>query len=110
MSNTDNKQTYYRYEDVSVLAAIIAGFVAIISAFFGGLWPWLSGRKKAVTDERALLISGFVSLLAAVQKERDTLIDRVAECEANNQKQDRRIGKLERAMIKHHIALPPDEE
>jgi hypothetical protein len=93
-----------------LVTALIAGIAAVLTAFLTGLWQWWSGRKKADVDAQAALVSGFVALLGEFKTEREQLVKRVNECEANSQRQDRHISKLERVMSRHEIKIPKEEE
>jgi hypothetical protein len=92
--------------DSTSVGAIVAGAVAVVTAVVTGLWKWLGDRKRHEIDAQASLVSGFVSLLTSVQNERDRLLGRIGDLESNNQKQDRRISKLERVLSRNNIAIP----
>ena len=93
----------------TVLVAIVGGFVTVVAAFVGGMWRWLGHRGKSRNDAQVSLVSGFVSLLASIQSERDRLLDRIAKLESDSNKQWRRIAKLERALLKAGREVPDDE-
>ena len=81
-----------------------------MTAFVAGLWQFISGRKKLNTDAQSSLVSGFVSLLTSVQGERDRLLSRLNDLEDENRRLDQRVGKLEKTMRKHHVAVPDGDE
>lgn len=104
-------QALTRYEwDSTSLTAVGAAVAAAVAAFVTGLWQFISGRKKLDTDAHASLLSGFVSLLTSVQGERDRLLGRLNVLEDENRRLDQRVGKLERTMRKHHVAVPDGDE
>lgn len=109
MVRTAPSPPHYAQLDAGTIALVIGGAVAVVTAFVSGLWQWIGGRKKSSTDMQASLVAGFVALLGKVQEERDRLLTRIDECEANGQRQDRRINKLERTMARHKIEIPEDE-
>lgn len=94
--------------DAATIAVLITGAVSLAGALIAGFWQFVTGRKKNQIDAQGALVTGFVALLAEFKNERTQLVARIGELEANNQRQDRRIGKLERLMLQHNIDIPPD--
>lgn len=95
--------------DSGTIVAVVGAIAVVFTGFITGLWQWLSGRKKSNIDAQASLVAGFVALLTSVQNERDRLLARITECESDNQKQDRRISKLERLIRQHGGEVPGDD-
>lgn len=92
--------------DNTTLVGIVGGIATIATAFIAGLWQHLSGRKKSDIDAQGALVSGFIALLAELKGEMTALRERTDVLENKNQKQGRRIGKLERIMSRHNIEIP----
>jgi hypothetical protein len=94
--------------DTGTIAAIIGGIVAVLTALITQAYQHLSGAKKATADAQLTAVSGFISLISQLQAERLLMIARITECEAKDQKQDRRISQLERCLTLHGIDIPGD--
>lgn len=104
-----NTEKHHFDIDGATIMGIVAGVVAITTAFLTGLWQWLTNKKKSELEEQTSLIAGFSALLTSIQGERDRLMHRVDECEISNAKLDRRIIRLERELLKHNIDIPDEE-
>lgn len=95
--------------DAGTITVVVGGIVTVITVFVGGLWNYLSGRKKSGSDAQTTTVSGFIALITQLQTERTAMIARLEVCEDKEERLDRRITQLERALIRENIDLPPEE-
>jgi hypothetical protein len=102
----------FRFGQLSAenVTMLVGGVVALLTAFITWWFPYLAGRKKSDLDAQASLVSGFVALLAELRSEREQLTRRIGNLEANNQRQDHHIAKLERLMAQHDIDIPEENQ
>lgn len=96
--------------DSGIITAVVGAVSVIVAGFLAGFWQWKSGQKKGAVDAQGALISGFVVYAAELKAERAILIKMITDLENNNQRQDRRVAKLENFIIRQNLELPEDEE
>lgn len=91
--------------DTGTVLAVIGSVGAVLSAVVAGFWTWLSAKRKTDLDAQASLVTGFIALLAEFKAERELLVKRIVDLEANNHRRDRHVRQLERIMARHGIIV-----
>lgn len=107
--------------ETSAITALVGAIALVLGATVTGFWQWATSRgkyradaevalTKGETDAQASVMNGFILLLNEFKAERMFLVARIDACEISNSKQDRRIARLERLLVRHNIRIPEDEK
>lgn len=95
--------------DLLLSPAAMAAYAVIIAAIIAGFWGHLPGHYKNKIDAQTAMLEGYMRLLKLYEDERNDLILRMGVLEDENQSLERRVAKLERALIQNGIDLPNGE-